>query len=77
MKPELSVLIVNYNTWRDCAHAVQSLRRNPPRRRDGSAMPFEVLVVDNKSPRRSQEEIELVQHALADVARAGVAGCRD
>ena len=69
MKPELSVLIVNYNTWRDCAHAVQSLRRNPPRRRDGSAMPFEVLVVDNKSPRRSQEEIELVQHALADVAR--------
>lgn len=68
MKPEMSVLIVNYNTWHDCAKAVLSLRQNPPRRADGSAMPFEVIVVDNKSPRRSEEEIGLVREALAAVA---------
>lgn len=69
VNPELSVLIVNYNTWRDAAAAVQSLRQNAPRRRDGSAMPYEVIVVDNKSPQRQPEHVELLRQALADVGR--------
>lgn len=68
MTAELSVLIVNYNTWRDCAAAVQSLRRNPPTRPDGSVMPFEVIVVDNASPHRQAAEIEGLRAALAEVA---------
>jgi GT2 family glycosyltransferase len=66
--PELSVLIVNYNTWRDCAAAVQSLRQNGPTRADGSPMPYEVIVVDNASPLRPPADIELLRQALADVA---------
>ena len=52
---ELSVLIVNYNSWRVCLGALRSLRANAPRRADGSAMPFEVIVVDNCSPQRDAE----------------------
>lgn len=69
MTAELSVLIVNYNTWRDCVAAVQSLRRNPPTRPDGSTMPFEVIVVDNASPHRPDAEIEGLRAALAEVAK--------
>lgn len=64
MTPEMSVLIVNYNTWRECAAAIRSLREAPPTRPDGSRMPYEVLVVDNLSPRRSPAEIALVEQAL-------------
>ncbi len=69
VSPELSVLIVNYNTWRECAAAVQSLRENPPTRPDGSVMPYECIVVDNKSPRRAEADIGLLRQALADVGR--------
>lgn len=61
---ELSVLIVNFNTWRECAAAVASLRRHGPTNVDGSPMPFECVVVDNRSPRRSEAEIAAVQHEL-------------
>jgi hypothetical protein len=61
---ELSVLIVNYNTWRECAAAVASLRQHPPTRPDGTPMPFECIVVDNLSPRRSDAEIAAVEHEL-------------
>jgi GT2 family glycosyltransferase len=67
--PELSVLIVNYNTWRECAAAVQSLRRNPPLRADGSVMPYECIVVDNASPQQQADDVDLLQQALAEVAR--------
>jgi GT2 family glycosyltransferase len=66
--PELSVLIVNYNTWRECAAAVRSLRRNPPMRADGSAMPYECIVVDNDSPLRPPEDVALLRQALAELA---------
>ncbi len=68
MTPELSVLIVNYNTWRDCAAAVRSLRKQPPTRPDGSVMPYEVIVVDNNSPFRDPGQIQLLRDALAEVA---------
>ncbi len=68
MKPEMSVLIVNYNTWHECAAAVRSLRQQPPRRKDGSLMPYEVLVVDNKSPIQDPEGIRLLREVLAAVA---------
>ncbi|MBX3463889.1 MAG: glycosyltransferase family 2 protein [Planctomycetes bacterium] len=61
---ELSVLIVNYNTWRECAAAIASLRQHRPTRADGTPMPFECIVVDNLSPRRSDAEIAAVEREL-------------
>src|SRR5690606_21487170 len=63
--PELSVLIVNYNSWRECAQAIATLREHGPTHADGSKMPFEVIVVDNKSPRQAPELIQWVEHELA------------
>ena len=67
---ELSVLIVNYNTWRECAAAVASLRAHGPTRRDGSPMPFECIVVDNLSPQRPADGIAAVEHELRLLAEA-------
>lgn len=61
---ELSVLIVNYNSWRECANAVATLRAHGPTRPDGSPMPFECVVVDNRSPRREPAEIAAVEREL-------------
>lgn len=49
---DLSVLIVNYNSWRMCVGALESLVANPPTGRDGSPLAVEVIVVDNCSPQR-------------------------
>ncbi|MEM7203373.1 MAG: glycosyltransferase family 2 protein [Planctomycetota bacterium] len=62
--PELSVLIVNYNSWRVCVDAVQSLLENPPTRADGAQMPFEVIVVDNNSPARDGEAESRLRQVL-------------
>jgi len=67
---ELSVLIVNYNTWRECANAVASLRQHGPTRADGSPMPFECIVVDNLSPHRPADAIAAVEHELRQLAAA-------
>ena len=61
---ELSVLIVNYNSWKECAQAVESLRRNGPTRPDGAPMPFECVVVDNASPQQPPRQIERVEREL-------------
>ena len=61
---ELSVLIVNYNSWGECAAAVASLRRHGPKRSDGSPMPFECIVVDNLSPNRDPTLIAAVEREL-------------
>ncbi len=61
---ELSVLIVNYNTWRECAQAVATLRAHGPTRPDGTPMPFECIVVDNCSPWRDPHEIAAVEREL-------------
>jgi GT2 family glycosyltransferase len=61
---ELSVLIVNYNTWCECAAAIDSLRAHPPTRADGTPMPYECIVVDNRSPNRDPAEIRMVEAAL-------------
>ena len=61
---ELSVLIVNYNTWRECAGAIASLRQHGPVRPDGSPMPMECIVVDNLSPHRDPALIAAVEHEL-------------
>jgi len=52
---EFSALFVNYNSWRFCVRALESLLEHPPTRADGSAMEFEVVVVDNDSPQRDEE----------------------
>lgn len=65
--PELSVLMVNYNTWRECAEALQSLQRHPPARADGSAMPYEVVVVDNCSPIADRTARRRVERLLEDI----------
>lgn len=62
---ELSVLFVNYNSWRVLAAALASLRAHPPTRRDGTPMPFEVIVVDNASPQRDPEAEAEVRVLLA------------
>src|SRR5688572_1787307 len=61
---ELSVLIVNYNSWRECAQAIATLRQHPPTRPDGTPMPYECIVVDNKSPQRDPALIAAVEHEL-------------
>ena len=66
--PELSVLIVNYNTWDVCAGAVASLRRHGPTRPDGTPMPFECIVVDNKSPSAPADAVQQVRDELARLA---------
>ena len=53
----LSVLIVNYNSWRVCVDALRSLLAHRPvirsgRSDAGAPLPLEVIVVDNKSPMR-------------------------
>jgi len=59
--PELSLLIVNYNSWKECQGALESFARHAPTRRDGSAMPYEAIVVDNASPIRRPKWIEAVR----------------
>ena len=61
---ELSVLIVNYNTWGECAEAIRTLRSHGPTRADGSPMPFECIVVDNQSPQQPPLLIERVEQQL-------------
>jgi len=75
---ELSVLIVNYNSWKECAAAIASLRENGPTRPDGSPMPFECVVVDNASPMQPPRQVERVERELQQLReqqgdeRAGV-----
>jgi len=68
--PELSVLIVNYNSWHVCAQAIASLRQHGPTRPDGSPMPCECIVVDNKSPYCPDDAVQLVRDELARLGRA-------
>ncbi len=65
---ELSVLIVNYNTWAECAQAIATLRRHGPTRPDGAPMPFECIVVDNDSPHRPPDGIAAVERELRQLA---------
>lgn len=66
--PELSVLIVNYNTWRECIQAVRTLRQHGPTRPDGSPMPFECIVVDNNSPATVPGQPERLREELRALA---------
>ncbi len=61
---ELSVLIVNYNSWRECRTAIATLRQHGPKHPDGSPMPFECIVVDNLSPQRDPALIAAVEAEL-------------
>ena len=65
VRPSLSVLIVNYNTWWHAADAVRSLLRHPP------SMPFEVVVVDNASPQRDPAAERALEDALAELGPHG------
>lgn len=64
---ELSVLIVNYNSWRECVQAVATLRQHGPTRPDGTPMPYEVIVVDNQSPHKTPKLISMVEAELQKV----------
>ncbi|MBL8723247.1 MAG: glycosyltransferase family 2 protein [Planctomycetes bacterium] len=66
-RAELSVLIVNYMTWRECQAALRTLREHGPTRPDGSPMPYEVVVVDNLSPNRNPEGIAMLEAELAAI----------
>lgn len=59
---DLSVLIVNYNSWRECVGAVNSLREHPPSGGDGQPLSCEVIIIDNcSSLRDDQAEAELAE----------------
>ena len=63
---KLSLLVVSYNSWRLCANALRSFRQHPPLQRDGTPLPYEVVVVDNCSPLRDPiAETEVEELALA------------
>ena len=64
---ELSVLIVNYNSWRECVQAVATLRQHGPTRPDGTPMPYEVIVVDNQSPHKTPKLISMLEAELQKV----------
>lgn len=49
---QLSILIVNYNSWRFCVRALESLESSLPWVVDGQPLEFEIVVVDNASPQR-------------------------
>ncbi len=66
-RAELSVLIVNYMTWRECQAALRTLREHGPTRPDGSPMPYEVIVVDNLSPNRNPAGIAMLEAELAAI----------
>jgi len=61
---EVSVLFVNYNTWRELAFALESLERAPPSR-SGKPVPYEVIVVDNASPQPPGPWEERIRASLA------------
>lgn len=65
-EPQLSLLIVNFNTWRLCVDAVRSFSAHPPTQPDGRPMPYEVIVVDNASPQRD----EVAERELAELCNA-------
>lgn len=62
---ELSLLIVNYNSWRVCLGALRSFRAAAPRGDDGRALTYDVVVVDNASPQRDPEAEALIEAELA------------
>ena len=70
---DLSLLIVNYNSWRVCVDAVRSFREHAPRRPDGTPLVWEVIVVDNASPQRdaaAEAELEaLLQQVPGKLVR--------
>lgn len=63
---DLSLLIVNYNTWRLCVDALRSFRAHPPRRADGSELDWEVIVVDNASPQPDAGAAEEIRALIGD-----------
>jgi GT2 family glycosyltransferase len=63
----LSILIVNYNSWRVCVEAVASLLQNRPHAADGRPLPFEVIVVDNNSPMRDAVAEAELETALSNL----------
>ena len=67
----LSVLIVNYNSWRVCLEAVRSLHANPPHLSGGEPMAYEIVVVDNCSPMRDSEAEQELRDLLGNGACDG------
>ena len=67
----LSVLIVNYNSWRVCLEAVRSLHANPPHLSCGEPMAYEIVVVDNCSPMRDSEAEQELRDLLENGACDG------
>ncbi|MBK8974700.1 MAG: glycosyltransferase family 2 protein [Planctomycetes bacterium] len=67
---ELSLLLVNYNTWQLCVAALRTFAEYAPTRADGSPMGWEAIVVDNASPLRDPAaEAELRQLCEASGGR--------
>lgn len=59
---DLSLLIVNYNSWRLCLEAVRSFRATAP-----ASLRCEVVVVDNASPQRAPDLEAELERLLGEV----------
>lgn len=59
---DLSLLIVNYNSWRLCVQAVRSFCAHAP-----SGLRFEIVVVDNASPQRDAVAEADLERLLGEV----------
>jgi len=64
MAPQLSVLIVNYNSWELCVDALESLQQHRGRDERGAPISLEVIVVDNNSPQADPALVERVRSSL-------------
>ncbi len=61
---DLSILIVNFNSWDVLADALDSIRAHPPADRNGVALDHEIVVVDNASPLRTETDVEAIHSRL-------------
>lgn len=63
---DVSILIVNYNSFGVLAGALESLHAHPAAGPDGKPLEYEIIVVDNDSPQRPEAEVQAVREALRD-----------
>ncbi len=63
---EVSILIVNYNSFGVLAGGLDSLHAHPAAGPDGEPLDYEIIVVDNASPHRDPALIEAVRSRLRE-----------
>ena len=63
---DVSILIVNYNSFGVLAGGLESLHAHPAAGPDGRPLDYEIIVVDNASPVRPEAEVQAVRERLRE-----------